>query len=88
MKKKTRQKLTIISSNLNADPPAGGLEPKSKYLDVNEAAEYLRVSAHTIYDWVHQKTIPHRHHGRKLVFLITEIDRWSDGNMVPVRGDD
>jgi excisionase family DNA binding protein len=50
----------------------------SFFLDANEAAEFLRVTKKTIYDWVHRNKVPYRKHGRKLVFSRDELIQWSD----------
>jgi excisionase family DNA binding protein len=52
-----------------------------RYLDVAEAAELLRVKVSTIYSWIHKQEImdfPVRHHGRKPVFLLDDLKKWSD----------
>ena len=50
------------------------------FLDVSEAAAFLKVKPATIYAWVHQKRrkFPVRYHGRKLVFLSDDLRQWSD----------
>lgn len=49
----------------------------NEILDLIEAADYLRVKPATIYAWVHQRKIPYRKHGRKLVFLRKDLEIWS-----------
>lgn len=48
-------------------------------LSATEAAKYLNVSVATIYAWVHHRSIPVRHHGRRLAFDINELELWSSG---------
>lgn len=47
------------------------------FLNVSEAASFLRVSISTLYGWVHQRRIPFRKHGSKLVFSRTDLEGWS-----------
>ena len=49
----------------------------SPYMDRNECAAYLGVKPGTIYQWVHERKIPARKHGGKLMFHQQEIDEWS-----------
>jgi excisionase family DNA binding protein len=53
----------------------------SFFLDANEAAEFLKVTKKTIYDWVHRKKVPYRKHGRKLVFSQEELIQWSNSTL-------
>lgn len=55
-----------------------------QFLDVSEAAAFLKVSRHTIYKWVNLNRVPHRKHGKKLVFLRSELLEWSDQRAVPI----
>ena len=50
----------------------------TKFVDSKGAAEFLKVKISTIYAWVHQKRIPYRKHGRKLVFSISDLEEWSE----------
>jgi excisionase family DNA binding protein len=47
------------------------------FLDLVEAAAFLRIKPATLYAWVHQKRIPHRKHGRRLVFHRLDLEQWS-----------
>jgi excisionase family DNA binding protein len=52
-----------------------------KFLTTAEAAQFLRVKLSTIYAWIHKKDtmgFPVRHHGRKPVFLLEDLKKWSD----------
>lgn len=50
-------------------------------LDVNEAAELLRVSHRTVYAWVSQRRIPFRKAGRRLLFSREELVAWTQPNL-------
>ena len=42
---------------------------------------FLKVKRSTIYGWIHRRRVmkfPVRYHGRKPVFLIEELRKWSD----------
>ena len=54
-----------------------------KLLTLEEAAEILLISTATLYGWVHQRKIPFRKHGSKLVFSYQEIMKWSARQSVP-----
>lgn len=47
------------------------------FLNVQEAADLLRVQKSTIYSWTSKKMIPFRKHGGKLVFCHPELLNWS-----------
>jgi excisionase family DNA binding protein len=47
------------------------------FMEIEVAAEFLRVKRSTLYAWVHQRRIPHRKHGRRLVFARQELENWS-----------
>jgi excisionase family DNA binding protein len=51
-----------------------------KYLTVEEAAAYLRVSRSTIYGLCHQKRITYRKHGSRSVFTKEDLDTFSQIN--------
>ena len=55
------------------------------FLDVSQAATFLRVKVSTIYAWVHQKRLPYRKHGRKLAFCPKELEAWSMANATQPR---
>ena len=60
-----------------------------KFITAREAADFLSVSEQTIYKWVHERRIPYRKHGRKLVFSLVDLKRWSNANAVsPIEGGD
>lgn len=47
------------------------------FMNLIEAAEFLRISSQTLYRWVHQRRIPVRKHGSRLVFSRADLERWS-----------
>lgn len=49
---------------------------EKELVDVIEASEYTRLAKQTLYDYVHKGKIPHLKIGKKLVFRITELDKW------------
>jgi predicted DNA-binding transcriptional regulator AlpA len=53
---------------------------EEKFLDINEAAQFLRISPRTLYGWINRKKmgLPVRDHGRRKVFLASELKAWSD----------
>ena len=55
------------------------------FLDVAAAAEFLMVKVSTIYAWVHQRRIPFRKHGRRVVFAREELEIWSKSQSVSAR---
>ena len=51
-----------------------------KFLSVQEAADFLRVSPRTVYGWVSQRALPHRKAGRRVLFLESELVEWTRPN--------
>jgi excisionase family DNA binding protein len=47
-----------------------------KLLSADEIAELLGVKKSTIYQWTHQKYIPHIKLGNKVRFKPSQIDKW------------
>src|SRR5690348_2077660 len=47
------------------------------FLNVNEAAEFLRIAPKTLYGLVSQRRIPFRKAGRRLLFLHSELLDWT-----------
>ncbi|OFZ54538.1 MAG: hypothetical protein A2428_00335 [Bdellovibrionales bacterium RIFOXYC1_FULL_54_43] len=55
------------------------------FFDIDEAAEFLRIKPGTLYAWVHQRRIPFRKHGRRVVFFKPDLEGWShDQAVAPV----
>jgi len=53
------------------------------FLNVAEAAAFLKVKADTIYAWVHKRRIPFRKHGSRLIFSRRDLEAWSRTQSVP-----
>jgi excisionase family DNA binding protein len=58
------------------------MDSSGEYLDIDQAAALLRVKPSTLYAWVHQRRLPFRKHGRRLVFSRHDLERWSAANAV------
>ena len=52
------------------------------FLNAREAAHFLRIKLPTLYSWVHQRRIPYRKHGSKLVFSCSDLENWSCRTLV------
>ena len=50
---------------------------REKLVDVQEAAEFLRIAPKTIYGLVSQRRIPFRKAGRRVLFLESELLEWT-----------
>ena len=55
------------------------LERPRIYVDADDVAEYLGVTASWIYDLAKAGKIPHYRIGRRIKFRLEEIDRWMAG---------
>tara|TARA_R110000772_G_scaffold87094_6_gene181829 strand:- start:1344 stop:1634 length:291 start_codon:yes stop_codon:yes gene_type:complete len=52
--------------------------PASPFLDIEEAAERLKLSPHTLNKWRHEGRGPaFRDHGRRIVYHVDDLDSWS-----------
>jgi excisionase family DNA binding protein len=49
----------------------------SNFMNVNEAAKFLRLAPKTLYGLVSQRRIPFRKAGRRLLFLESELVEWT-----------
>ncbi len=58
----------------------GILMTDEKILMPIEAADLLGVALPTVYKWVHQRRIPFRKHGRRLLFSRSDLLKWSKAN--------
>jgi predicted DNA-binding transcriptional regulator AlpA len=49
-----------------------------RWLSLQELREYLpgKPATATIYGWVHERSIPHKKAGKRLIFRLSEIDSW------------
>ena len=53
------------------------------FLNIQEAAEFLRIKQSTLYAWVHQRRVPYRKHGRKVIFYRNDLLLWSERQQIP-----
>jgi excisionase family DNA binding protein len=56
-----------------------------KYLNADEAAEYLNKKKATIYQMTHMRKIPYIKNGGTLLFDVNDLDEWLNTQKVPVR---
>ncbi len=54
------------------------------FLNLEEAADLLKLSPKTLYGMVHQRRIPFRKHGTRLVFSRRDLMEWSHSKTVQV----
>ena len=54
-----------------------------KFLSVQEAADFLRVSPRTVYGWISQRAIPCRKAGRRVLLLKSELIAWTEKPNMP-----
>ena len=53
----------------------------SPYLDIEEAADRLKLSPHTLNKWRHEGRGPvFRDHGRRIVYHVDDLDHWSESH--------
>lgn len=52
------------------------------YMNIAEAADYLRVTRKTLYNWTYTERIPFRKHGGRVVFSKMDLDTWSNQQKV------
>ena len=58
--------------------------PDKGYLDVKQAAEFLHCSVSKIYFLTSKRLIPHIKSGKKLLFVMKDIDAWlKEKNVLP-----
>jgi len=69
-------KVENLESLLNAKGQA--TTEADRWFNLQELQEYHpdRPAAPTVYAWVSQRLIPNHKHGKKLMFLKSEIDEW------------
>ena len=53
-----------------------GQQESDQLLTINEAAEFLHLTADTLYGKVHSKEIPYSKPGKRIYFSKTEIIQW------------
>lgn len=62
-----------VAAHLAGAPTAAATEP---WVDVAAAAMHLACKPQRIYDLVSAGAIPHRKEGRRVLFRLSELDRW------------
>jgi excisionase family DNA binding protein len=60
---------------LVAERLGGGAGPEP-WVGVREAAQHLGCRPQRIYNLVHERAIPHRKDGSRLLFRLSELDTW------------
>lgn len=61
----------------------------TKYIGYSEAAEMLGIRVATLYSLVHERRIPHRRLGKRLVrFSIEDLEGWFNEHRVEVQSAD
>lgn len=53
-----------------------------QYLSIEEAAEYLNVTARAVRNWIAQKTIEHVKMGKYVRFRKEYLDQWVEKNTI------
>jgi predicted DNA-binding transcriptional regulator AlpA len=69
-------KVERLETLLNTKQPA--IEEADRWFNLEELRQYHpdHPAAPTVYAWVGQRLIPNHKHGKKLMFLKSEIDAW------------
>ena len=57
----------------------------SKKLDLTQAAPMLGVSPHTLRAWTRERRIPFHRCGRRIVFAVSDLERFLADNRVEAR---
>ncbi|MEO7860043.1 MAG: helix-turn-helix domain-containing protein [Nitrospirales bacterium] len=65
-----------------------GIINDSKKQNLNEAACFLGISPHTLRAWTRERRIAFHRCGRRLVFAVTDLERFLADNRVEARADD
>ena len=71
-----------MSHNRGTGHPHHYCEAHDELLNLTEAAAYLRITRETLYSWVHQRKVPFRKHGSRLVFSQRSLRDWSDARSI------
>jgi len=61
--------------------------PQNRYLDIKEAAEYIRSAVGTLYNKVHRREIPFVKLGRRVLFDVHDLDAHMERNKVYPKGE-
>lgn len=62
-------------------------KPSPEILTIKEAAAYLKMSVHTLYQYTSSRLIPFSKPRGKIRFTITELDQWIKDNRHKTRGE-
>jgi len=55
---------------------------EKRFIGMDECSVYLDVKKNTLYQWVHQRRIPHLKFGRRVKFDLRELEGWIKKNRV------
>lgn len=84
MKRTDVRQSSVAATAAPATRPPSGSESRDSsgplYFTVEEAASLLRVAPSTVYAWVHQRRLPYRKHGARLVFTYVDLAAWSEAS--------
>ena len=61
-----------------ANAVAARLDNHERWVGVKDAAAHINAKPQRVYDLVHQRAIPHRKDGSRLLFRRSDLDRWLD----------
>ena len=61
---------------------------KENYLTIDQAAEFLNLSKHTLYNLTMRKIIPHFKHRQKLYFMENQLRDWVETGHRPPTAED
>jgi excisionase family DNA binding protein len=64
----------LVAERLGSAPD--GPEP---WVGVRKAAAHIACQPQRIYNLVHERAIPYRKDGSRLLFRLSDLDRWLDG---------
>jgi len=56
-----------------------------KLLTVEQMADYLQVKPSTIYQWTHQRFIPHVKLGNRIRFRVSKVEKWLEERSITGR---
>jgi excisionase family DNA binding protein len=80
-------KVEKIESLLEAERPEP--KPEDRWFNVRELCLYHpdKPAKTTIYSWVRDRLLPYHKHGKKLLFLKSEVDAWLKAGRQQTRGE-
>lgn len=65
---------TVIRQEISG---LSAFQPENKkYLTIEEAAEFLKIPKSTLYQFTSQRLIPHTKSGRRVMFMLAELEGW------------